>query len=98
MIDGLVLPVPVVERLDASDHAEASERDLSGARVPAEIAGLAGAVREKAKARAAGPEDVGHAGAGGTRDDMTARNRGLAFVEHQHAVAFENHEDLLLQR
>src|SRR5215211_7588656 len=53
-----LLAVPVLEMLDAADHAEAAEEDLARSRVVREVVRLARAVREVRHAAVAADEPV----------------------------------------
>ena len=67
-----LFPVPVVERLDPADHADAAPEDLVRARVPADVVRLARAPRDQRQAILARAERVRDSGAGRARDDVAA--------------------------
>src|SRR5919204_5582828 len=69
--------VPVVERLDATDHADAAPEDLARARIPADVVRIACAPRDQLQPAVARAERVRDACSRRTGDDGAAANRML---------------------
>src|SRR6266516_104761 len=66
-----VFAVPVVERVEAGDQADAAEGDLVRARVVADVARLAGAIGEIGEPAVARPEHVRDTRSGRAGDDRS---------------------------
>src|SRR5215468_5829857 len=92
------LAVPVVVPRDSRHQTDAAEVDLVRARVVADVVRIAGAVGEHRQPRVAGTECMRDARRSRPRDHTSWTNGMLLVAEDAEAVAFEDHEELLLDR
>src|SRR6266480_2129884 len=93
----LRLAVPVIEPVEARDHAHAAEVELVRAGVVRDVVRLARSVGEKLEARVPRPKGVRDSRSGGSGDDVAAPNRMLLVAQQADALAAEDDEDFLLR-
>src|SRR5438132_5717173 len=90
-----LLVVPVLDRLDAADHAQSRDRDLARARVEADVVRLAGAVGEQCDPALAGREAVRDRGTGGARDHAAGAHVVGLIAQPANTLPLEHDEQLL---